>query len=145
MGSKFGNRAGSIDILVRELYGLTISAERFRIDFLDYLRTFGFFPCCFDRDVWMRLRDEQDGYDFICAHLDDFKFVAKDPGMWVDCIAGIFLAKEQDLRSYYLGNDYTYHDTEDMWMHNFLTYTKESIAPVERLYDCLSNIQLQCL
>ena len=63
----------------------------------------------------MRLRDGEDGYDYICTHVDDFKIVSKNHGMWVDCIAGMFLVKEHGPRAYYHGNDYTYHDTENMW------------------------------
>ena len=136
-GTEFGDHAGSIAIIVRALYGLTTSAERFRTKFADFLRTLGFTSCRFDRDVWLRLCDTADGYDFICTHVDDFKVVAKDPGMWVDRIASMFLVKEHGPRAYYLGNDYTYHDTEDMWTYNCLTYTKEAIDRVERLYGCL--------
>ena len=54
--------------------------------------------------------------------------------MWVDHIAGMFLVKEHGPRAYYLGNDYAYHDGEDMWAYNCYTYTKEAISHVERLY-----------
>ena len=88
--SEFGDRAGSISIIVRVLYNLTTSAERFCIKFADYLYTLGFVRCCFDRDVYMHLRDEKDEYNFICTQVDDFKILVKDPGIWVDRIAGIF-------------------------------------------------------
>ena len=48
-----------------------------------------------------------------------------------------FLVKEHGPRVYYLGNDYTYYDAEDMWTYNCLTYTKKSISYVEHLYGCL--------
>ena len=37
-----------------------------------------FNPSRYDHDVWMRLRDEKDGYDYIFIHVDDFKIVTKD-------------------------------------------------------------------
>ena len=37
-GSEFGDRASSIAMITRALYGLTTSAERFRTMFADYLR-----------------------------------------------------------------------------------------------------------
>lgn len=138
-GSEFGDRAGSIAIIVRALYGITTSAERFRTKFGDFIRSMGFEFSRFDRDVWMRLRDARDGYDYICTHVDDFKVVARDPGLWVDRIAGAFLVKEHGPRSYYLGNDYTYHDGEDMWTYGCKTYAKEAIDRVERLYGCLAK------
>ena len=43
-GSEFGSMEGSIAIIVRALYGLTTSAERFRTMLADFLRTLGFTP-----------------------------------------------------------------------------------------------------
>ena len=80
-GSKFGNCTGSIAVIFRALYGLTTSAEHCCTKFADCLRTLRFIPCRFDRDVWMHLRDDQDGYDIIYTHIDGFKVVAEDPGM----------------------------------------------------------------
>ena len=136
-GSEFGPHAGSIALIVRALYGLTTSAERFHTLLADFLRSIGFKPSRFDRDVWMRLRDEKDGYDYICTHVDDFKVVAKEPGMWIERIAGAFLIKEHGPRNYYLGNDYTFHDGEDMWTYGCQTYAKEAVAKVERIFGCL--------
>ena len=60
----------------------------------DFLRVIDFKPTWFDRDVWMRMRDSGDGYDCIYTHVDDFKIVAKNPTMWIDHIASVFLVKE---------------------------------------------------
>ena len=136
-GPEFGDRQGAIAIISRALYGLTTSAERFRTMLADFLRTIGFKSSRFDRDVWMRMRDTKDGYDYICTHVDDFKVVAKDPNLWVERIASIFLIKEHGPRNYYLGNDYTYHENHDMWTYGVQTYAKEAVARVERLYGCL--------
>lgn len=113
-GSEFGDRAGCIAIIMRALYGLTTSAERFRTLLADFLRTLGFKPSRFDRDVWMRLREKNDGYDFICTHVDDFKIVARTPSFWIDRISAAFLVKSHGPRNYYLGNDYTYHHSEEI-------------------------------
>ena len=91
--------AGSIALIVHALYELTTGAERFHTLLADFLRSIGFKPSRFDRDVWMRLRDEKDGYDYICTHVDDFKVVAKEPGMWIERIAGAFLIKEHGPRN----------------------------------------------
>ena len=85
----------------------------------------------------MRLRDPKDGFDYICTHVDDFKVVAKDPQMWVDRIATVFLFKEYGPRNYYLGNDYTYHDGQDILTYGIQTYTKEAVSRVELMYGCL--------
>ena len=56
------------------------------------------------------MRDNEDGFDYICTHVDDFKVVAKDAGMWIDRIVGAFLVKFHGPHNYYLGNDYNFHD-----------------------------------
>ena len=56
-GPEFGDREHSIVVIVRALYGLTTSAERFITMLADFLRTLGFVPSRYDRDDWMRLRD----------------------------------------------------------------------------------------
>ena len=85
----------------------------------------------------MRLRDSKDGYDYVCTHVDDFKVVAHDAGMWIDKNASAFLVKAHGPRDYYLGCDYKYHDGENMWTYGGTTYTNEAIARVERIYGTL--------
>ena len=78
-GPKLGDKAGSIATIIRALYGLTTSAERFKTILADFLRTLEFIPSRFDRDVWMKLRGYKTGYDYTCTHVNDFKVVANDP------------------------------------------------------------------
>ena len=85
------------------------------------------------------MRDTKDGYDYICTHVDDFKVVAHDAGMWINRIASTFLIKSHGPRNYYLGCDYKYHDGEDMWTYGGTTYTNEAIARVERIYGTLAK------
>ena len=47
-------------------------------------------PTRYDRDVWIRMRDSKDGFDYIYTHIDEFKVVAKDTGLWIDRIVGNF-------------------------------------------------------
>ena len=65
----------------------------------------------------MRLRDLKDGYNYICTHVDDFKFVTKDPNIWIDKISKKFLVKSHGPWDYYLDNDYTFYDDEDIWTY----------------------------
>jgi hypothetical protein len=51
------------------------------------------FACHYDRDVWLREREELDGYNFIYTHVDDFKIVARDPDRWKTQISAVFLLK----------------------------------------------------
>ncbi|CAJ1951562.1 unnamed protein product [Cylindrotheca closterium] len=79
-GREFGEaKEGCIVTLNKALYGLRTSSRAYRETFAKFLRNLGFVATCYDRDVWMRLRETNDGYDYLCTHVDDFKIVAKDP------------------------------------------------------------------
>ena len=71
--------------------------------------------------------------------MNDFKIVAKNPTHLVEKIFSAFLVKEHRPRSYYLGNNYTFHEEHNMWTYGCETYFKEAIAHVERLFGCLRN------
>ena len=77
-GPEFGDQQDSIVIIEKALYGLKSSSRAFRNYFADHLRSAGFQPTWYDRDVWIRKRESSDGYDYICTHVDDFKIIAKD-------------------------------------------------------------------
>ena len=89
--------------------------------FADYLRSLGFTPARYDRDVWMGLRDSKDGYDYGCTQVDDFKIVARDPNQGIKQISNAFLVKSHGPRSYYLGANYVYHESQDIWTYGAKT------------------------
>lgn len=130
-GPAFGDKEGCIALIVQALYGLTTSAERFRSLLADFIRSMGFVPTRYDRDVWMRQRETNDGYDYICTHVDDFKIVAKDADRWMLKIKERFLVKSCGPPDYYLGNDYRYENTEKLWTVGSKTYSKEAIRKAE--------------
>lgn len=130
-GPEFGEREGSVLIFKKALYGLRSSSRAFRTHFADFLRSLGFSATRYDRDVWMRKRESEDGYDYICTHVDDFKIVARDPERWKAHISGAFLLKSIGPPAYYLGNDYNFSDTEGAWVISCATYLKECIRRIE--------------
>jgi hypothetical protein len=134
-GPEFGDREDSVLILVKALYGLRSSSRAFRRHFADFLRSLGFRPTRYDRDVWMRLREEHDGYDYICTHVDDFKIVARVPNRWMEQISAVFLLKSVGPPSYYLGNDYNWSEENSAWVVSCATYVKECIRRLENDYD----------
>ena len=83
LGNEFTSRAGCIVLTVKALRGLTTSAERFKTLLADFIRSLRFTPTRYDRNVWLRLRDDKDGYDYIYTHVDDFKIVAREPEKWL--------------------------------------------------------------
>ena len=42
----------------------------------------------------MRLKDDETEYNCICTHVDDFKFIAKNPSIWIEQIASAFIVKK---------------------------------------------------
>ena len=75
----WGEYHGQIAIINKALYGLTTSAAQWRNLFADFLRSLGFKSTRYDRDVWMQMRESDNGYDYICTHVDDFKIAARNP------------------------------------------------------------------
>ena len=134
-GPEFGDREYSVLVFKKALYGLRSSSRAFRAHFADFLRGLGFFACRYDRDVWLREREELDGYDYVCTHVDDFKIVARDPAdRWKTQISATFLLKSIGPASY-LGNDYTFSEGESAWVLGCATYLKECIRRIESEFD----------
>jgi hypothetical protein len=79
----------------------------------------------------MRKREEEDGYDYICTHVDDFKIVARDAERWKTHISGAFLLKTIGPPTYHLGNDYNDSETENTWVVSCATYLKECVSRIE--------------
>ena len=103
-GPEFGDRQGSIIVIKKALYGLQSSAKRFHAHFADCLCSVGFFPSCYDPDVW--LCQAEHGYYFICTHVNDFKILARDPHMYMRHIQARYTIKDPAPPSYYLGMSY---------------------------------------
>ena len=134
-GPEFDEREGSILVLKKALYGLRSSSRAFRAHFADFLRGMGFSASRYDRDVWMRRRENENGYDYICTHVDDFKIVARDPQRWQEQISAAFLLKSIGPPAYYLGNDYNFSEDEKAWVLSCATYIKECIRRVETEFN----------
>lgn len=130
-GPEWGDKQDAIMIFVKALYGLRSSSRAFRSFFAESLRSMGFVACRYDRDVWMRMRETDDGYDYICTHVDDFKIVARDAKRWSTRISDQFLLKSLEAPKYYLGNDYNFSEDENAWVVGCQTYIKECIRRIE--------------
>ena len=96
---------GSIFIIVRALYGLRTSSERWRAHLADTLRGFNFKPTRYDNDVWIRQYEDGDSYDYIYIHVDDFMTVGKRAQRIMDEIKSVYTVKAEGPPDYYLGND----------------------------------------
>ena len=91
----------------------------------------GFHSVHYDCDIWMWLRKDKTRYDYICTHVDNFKIVAHDPSHWLTQISGVFLLKSTGPPSYYLGNNYVWSTSENVWVLGCSTYIKQCICCLE--------------
>ncbi|CAJ1939864.1 unnamed protein product [Cylindrotheca closterium] len=132
-GPEFGEREGAVITINKALYGLRTSSRAYRETFAAFMRTIGFQSSRYDRDVWMRLREDNEGYDYLCTHVDDFKVVAKDPQRWVNAIAGAFQLKCFGKPDYYLGMDYNFDEETKCWFTGTKTYVEECIRRIQAL------------
>ena len=106
-GNEFGKAMkGSIVIIVRALYGLRTSSERWHAHLSDTLRGFNFKPTRYNNDVWIRQYEDGDCYDYICIHVDFFVAAGKRSQQIMDEIKSVYTVKAEGLPDYYLGNDY---------------------------------------
>ncbi len=138
-GKEFGEALeGSIVIIKKALYGLRTSSERWYAHFADSLRGIGFSPTRYDNDVWIRLNEDGDCYDYICTHVDDFMIVGKDPQAIMDMIQAIYAVKSIGPPDYYLGNDYK-KDRQGRWCIGCKKYLMEAIKRVERMFGTLQK------
>ncbi len=106
-GKEFGEALeGSVVVIKKALHGSRTSSERWHAHFADSLRGIGFSPTRCDNDVWIRLNEDGDCYDYVCAHADDFMIVGKNPKAMMDMMQAIYAVKSIGPPDYYLGNDY---------------------------------------
>jgi hypothetical protein len=138
-GNEFGESLqGCIIIIRKALYGLRTSSERWYAHFADSLRGIGFTQTRYDKDVWIRLNEKGDCYDYVCTHVDDFMIVGRDPQAVMDMIQAIYAVKSIGPPDYYLGNDYK-KDRKGRWCIGCKKYLVEAIKRVERMFGSLNK------
>ena len=89
----------------------------------------------FDNDVWIRLDDSKQHYEYVCTHVDDFMICSKNPERIMEDICSVYKVKESSKGepSYYLGNDYK-RDKKNRWCIGCKTYLTEAIHRIEELF-----------
>jgi hypothetical protein len=135
---------GKTLIVVKFLYGLKSSAERWWAHFADMLRSMGFASLRADSDVWLRCREDNSGYDYICTHVDDFTIFAKDPWPYMRHLQSLYVIRDVGPPKYYLGNDFL----RDADGNNYIgssTYVSEAITKLEAKIGVLPKERSACL
>jgi hypothetical protein len=137
-GPEFGELEGSIVIILKALYGLRSSSERWHAHFADTLRSLKFQPTRYDKDVWLRLSENELHYEYVCTHSDDFMIVSKKPEMVMEALEKVYTIKSKGPPDYYLGNDYK-KDSRGRWAIGCKRYLKEALARVETMFGVLTK------
>jgi hypothetical protein len=122
---------GRIAILQRALDGLKSSGNRWHVHFAKTLYYLGFEPTTYDNDVWIKLRPDGMGYDYICTYVDDFLIVAKDAWSYMKELQKVYNIKDPKHPDLYLGALYT-GDPSKNWTITAKNYIKEALEQIER-------------
>ena len=76
-GPEFKEREGHILIIVRALYGLKSSGQRWHDRFHDCMIKLGWQPCKSENDVWMKKNNNV--WEYVAVYVDDLAIAMKDP------------------------------------------------------------------
>ena len=127
---------GSVVIIVRALYGLRTSSERWPVHLADTFRGFNFKPTRYDNNVWIRQSEDGNSYDYICIHVDNFMAVGKRAQRIMDEIKSVYTVKAEGPPDYYLGND-DKQDKKGRLCVVSKKYIKEVLTRIESIFGTL--------
>ena len=127
---------GSIVIIVRALYSLRRSSERWHNHLDDTLCSFNFKPTIYDNNVWIRHSEDGNSYDYVCIHGDNFMAVGKSAQQIMDEIKSLYTVKAEGRPDYYLGNDYK-KDKKGRLCVGSKKYIKEVLTRIDSIFGTL--------
>mgnify|MGYP006357956311 FL=1 len=105
-GPEFGELEGHLLLIVKALYGLRSSGQRWHDRLYDALRDMGFNPSKAEADIWYK---EVNGlYEYVAVYVDDLAIASRDPQAIVDLLEKRhnFKLKGTGNISYHLGMDF---------------------------------------
>lgn len=145
-GIEFGpTRVGLPALIVRALYGLKSSAQRWREHIAQTLRDMGYKSSLGDPDVWMRpMTRPTDGfkyYEYVLIYIDDILVVSHDPRAVMTRLEQTYTIKPESIGSptAYLGAQIKRHtlprtddpDNRDRWAMSSDPYVKRALGEIE--------------
>ena len=105
-GQEFGKKKGCTIVIKKALYGLSTSARQWNLTLGDSIRGMGFSPTRSDPDLWMKMANDGDHYEYIATYVDDLIIISKNPEKYMDTIKKIYpVRNEEESPTYYLGNN----------------------------------------
>ena len=133
-GPEFGPSIEGRKILIQKaLYGLSTSANAFHKHLSDSLRSLGFVPTKYDRDVWYCKNEAGDGYDYIARHVDDLICFSDDPSKYMTKLSEKYNLRDVKVPDEYLGC--TIRDRNGYIHLDGSKYIKESVRRIETHFD----------
>jgi hypothetical protein len=129
-GPEWGEFEGCVAIVLKAVYGLVGSAHAYHRHVSDVMYSLGWKPSPIANDIWMRLDEEGDLYDYIAFYVDDFIIVSNHPAELVKELGEIFSIKEIGPPSRYLGADVRWVD--GYFHFSSSTYLAEVLDQLQR-------------
>jgi len=102
-----------IAIVQKGLFGLKSIGNRWYSHVAKTIHQLGFTPSRYDPNIWYKLRDNGEGYDYIATYVDDFLITAKDAWSCMRHLQSVYTIKEPMHPEIYLGALYTSQPSQD--------------------------------
>ena len=106
-GEEFGERQDHVLVIVKALYGLKSSGQRWHDRLHDCLVDLGFTPCKAEPDIWMRRH--KDLWEYVAVYVDDLALAMRDPQSFIDKLTSApynFKLKGSGPITFHLGMDF---------------------------------------
>ena len=138
-GPEFGEKEGSVVIIKKALYGLATSARQWSLTLGDSIKEMGFRPTRADPDLWIRLSEDNNKYEYIATYVDDIIIVSENPMIYINIIKDQFpLRNVEETPEYYLGNNLEIRNNRTIKIHS-KKYITEVISKYEKRYGTLKK------
>ena len=143
-GLEFGDRQGCMVIIKKALYGLSTSARQWSKRLGDSLRGMGFKPSRCDPDLWLKLKDDGSGYEYMATYVDDIIIVADKPEKYLLPLQEQFPIRHIEMNpEYYLGNNLETRNDGTVKVSS-RKYITEVISRYEKEYGELRKENVPC-
>ena len=134
-GKEFGAEVeGQTVIIVKALYGLASSSRQWHAMLAKTLRSAGWRPTRYDRDVWIRLHKKSQTYEYITTYVDDFMIFSRETQPIMDWFKSKFTIKGDGPPDYYLGNDFKQNSHTKKWTIGCRKYIKDALEKIEGIH-----------
>jgi len=134
-GPEFGDLENHTLMIYKALYGLRTSGLRWHERFADCMKDINFLQCKAEPDIWLRLNEEENIYEYVAVYVDDLCIVAKIPQQFVDSlmIKYSFKFKGTGPIKFYLGCDY-FRDDKGHLCYAPKRYVERMAQTYQRLF-----------